>query len=136
MYVLRQTTCMVLYPIMVDKQASFFNCTTVGRGIFCELNIRLLFGAALELKARFRVNKTGLWSPPNCENCVYAEHSQAVPLLQLFYFCASSVSYVLFVCSIMKTYLYNFEPLKHYFYIVKLGFSWVCTIFSYFCSKT
>ena len=26
---------------------------------------------------------------------------------------------------IMKTYLYNFEPLKPHFYIVKLGFTWV-----------
>ena len=30
---------------------------------------------------------------------------------------------------ITKTYLYNFDPLKPYFYIVKLGFTGVYTIF-------
>ena len=29
----------------------------------------------------------------------------------------------------MKTYLYNFDPLKPHFYIVKLGFTGVYTIF-------
>ena len=29
----------------------------------------------------------------------------------------------------MKTYLYNFDPLKHHFYIVKLGFIGVYIIF-------
>ena len=28
-------------------------------------------------------------------------------------------------CRITKTYLYNFDPLKPHFYIVKLGFTWV-----------
>ena len=36
---------------------------------------------------------------------------------------------------ITKTCLYNFDPLKPHFYIVKHGFTGVCTIFSYFCSK-
>ena len=35
---------------------------------------------------------------------------------------------------ITKTYLYNFDPLKPHFYIVKLGFAGV-RYFSYFCSK-
>ena len=30
---------------------------------------------------------------------------------------------------ITKTYLYNFDPLKPHFYIVKLGFTWVYIIF-------
>ena len=30
---------------------------------------------------------------------------------------------------IMKTYLYNFDPLKPHFYIVELGFTGVCSIF-------
>ena len=30
---------------------------------------------------------------------------------------------------IMKTYLYNSDPLKPHFYIVKLGFTWVYIIF-------
>ena len=48
---------------------------------------------------------------------------------------------------ITKTYLYNFDPLKPHFYIVKLGFTGVYIIFhisaknidcgySYFCFKT
>ena len=38
---------------------------------------------------------------------------------------------------ITKTYLYNSDPLKPYFYIVKLGFTGVYIIyFSYFCLKT
>ena len=36
---------------------------------------------------------------------------------------------------ITKTYLFNYDPLKPYFYIVKLGFTGVHTIFPYFCSK-
>ena len=31
----------------------------------------------------------------------------------------------------MKTYLYNFNPLKPHFYIVKLGFTGVYIIFLY-----
>ena len=31
--------------------------------------------------------------------------------------------------NIMKTYLYNFDPLKPHFYIVKLGFTGVYVIF-------
>ena len=37
---------------------------------------------------------------------------------------------------ITKLYLYNFDPLKPHFYMVKLGFTGVDIIFSYFCSKT
>ena len=37
---------------------------------------------------------------------------------------------------ITKTCLYKFDPLKPQFYIVKLGFTGVYIIFSYFCSKT
>ena len=36
---------------------------------------------------------------------------------------------------ITKTYLYNFDPLKPHLYIVKLGFTGVYIILSYFCSK-
>ena len=35
----------------------------------------------------------------------------------------------MFVCFITKTFLYNFDPLKPTFYIVKLGFTWVYIIF-------
>ena len=37
---------------------------------------------------------------------------------------------------ITKRYLYNFDPIKPHFYIVKLGFTGVYLFFSYFCSKT
>ena len=40
----------------------------------------------------------------------------------------------LFSDNITKTCLYNFDPLKPHFYIVKLGFAGV-RYFSYFCSK-
>ena len=36
---------------------------------------------------------------------------------------------------ITKTYLYNFDPLKPHFYIVKIGFTGVNIFFFYFCSK-
>ena len=36
---------------------------------------------------------------------------------------------------ITKTYLYNSDPLKPHFYMVKLGFTGVFIIFSYFCLK-
>ena len=38
--------------------------------------------------------------------------------------------------NITKTYLYDFDPLKPHFYIVKLGFTEVDFIFSYFCFNT
>ena len=37
---------------------------------------------------------------------------------------------------ITKTRLYNVDPLKPHFYTVKLGFTGVYIIFSYFCPKT
>ena len=37
--------------------------------------------------------------------------------------------------SIRQTCLTYFDPLKPHFYIVKLGFTGVSIIFSYFCSK-
>ena len=37
--------------------------------------------------------------------------------------------------NITKTRLYNFDPLKPHFYIVKLGFTGVCIIF-FFLPKT
>ena len=40
-----------------------------------------------------------------------------------------------FYVFITKTCLYNFDPLKPHFYIVKLRFTRVYIIFSYFCSK-
>ena len=40
------------------------------------------------------------------------------------------------VNGIMKTGLYNVDPLKPNFYVVKLGFTGIYIIFSYFCSKT
>ena len=93
-----------------------------------------------------------------------ADHSKAVPLLQcflcmlviasvqlylvitpqLFFFCClrkavrndCDLSLVNFIDIIMKTCLYNFDPLKPHFYIVKLGFTGVFIIFSYSCSQT
>ena len=40
-----------------------------------------------------------------------------------------------FAQSITKMYVYNFDPLKPHFYTVKLGFTGVYIIFSYFCLK-
>ena len=40
-----------------------------------------------------------------------------------------------FVTHIMKTCLYNFDPLKPHFYIVKLGFTGVYIIFLIFAQK-
>ena len=37
--------------------------------------------------------------------------------------------------NITKTYLYDFDPLKHHFYIVKLGFTEVYIIFLIFAQK-
>ena len=54
----------------------------------------------------------------------------------------NKLTYTLLVFLLRKTYvitktcLYNADPLKPHFYIVKLGFTWVYIIFSYFCSKT
>ena len=36
---------------------------------------------------------------------------------------------------ITKPYLYKYDPIKPHFYIVKLGFTGVYVVFSYFCSK-
>ena len=47
-----------------------------------------------------------------------------VPLVQIFQNFHNFV-----VKHITKTYLYNFDPLKPHFYILKLGFTWVYIIF-------
>ena len=39
------------------------------------------------------------------------------------------IMYAQFCLDITKTYLYNFDPLKPHFYIVKLGFTGVYIIF-------
>ena len=41
----------------------------------------------------------------------------------------------IFYLKIFKAYLYNINPLKPHFYIVKLGFTGVYIIFYYFYSK-
>ena len=38
-------------------------------------------------------------------------------------------SFKTYTINITKTYLYNFEPLKSHFYLVKLGFTGVYSIF-------
>ena len=41
----------------------------------------------------------------------------------------NDIKFSLYCHNIMKTYLYNFDPLKLHFYIVKLGFTEVYIIF-------
>ena len=50
--------------------------------------------------------------------------------------CLVSTVWILYTSMqfITKTCLYNFDPRKPHFYIVKLGFTRVYIIFSYFCS--
>ena len=51
--------------------------------------------------------------------------------------CQTNLNKLIFLSDdITKTRLYNFDPLKPHFYIVKLGFTGVYIIVSYFCSKT
>ena len=62
------------------------------------------------------------------------KRSKAVALWQFFFF--RHWFYMWRLCShnfIMKTCLYNFDPLKPHFYIVKLGFTGVYIIFLIFC---
>ena len=56
-------------------------------------------------------------------------------LICLYFVIATHANYIASEEDIVKTYLYNFDPLKPHFYIVKLGFTGVCIIFSYFCLK-
>ena len=51
------------------------------------------------------------------------------------YHTCPKISPSIFYYLIMKTYLYNFDPIKPHFYIVKLRFIGVFILFSYFCSK-
>ena len=57
-------------------------------------------------------------------------HSLLIALLRVFRL------YNGLIKSIMKTCLYNFDPLQSHFYIVKLGFTGGIHYFSHFCSKT
>ena len=50
--------------------------------------------------------------------------------------CSAFEPFPQYLHTITKTFLYNFDPFKPHFYIVKLGFTGVHIIFSYFCSKT
>ena len=61
----------------------------------------------------------------NCVNCDYAiEEGRFKRWTDTVY-----------VAAITKTCLYNFDPLKPHFYIVKLGLTGVYIIFLIFCSK-
>ena len=79
-------------------------------------------------------------------NSSATDRSKVVPLLHFFFVCMLVLSFVALVllvphlsvwcpgkavlCDcITKTYLYNFDPLKPHFYIVKLGFTGVYIVF-------
>ena len=51
------------------------------------------------------------------ENCPHQKSDPLIPEMPIF------------DLVITTTYLYNFDPLKPHFYIVKLGFTWVYNIF-------
>ena len=53
-----------------------------------------------------------------------------------FSFLHENMVWVHFRCYITKTRLYNFDPLKPHFYIVKLGFTGVYIIFLISAQKT
>ena len=63
--------------------------------------------------------------------CTFAQyyHSLRCALLRLLHMGRVKRNCVLPVACITKTYLYNFDPLKPHFYIVKLGFTGVYIIF-------
>ena len=63
-----------------------------------------------ELRGRVRASKTSL----------YLRVVLLLTILRRFLSCSSAIT---------KTYLYNFDPLKPHFYIVKLGFTGVYIIF-------
>ena len=78
-----------------------------------------------------------------CVHCKMSLHTS--PWWRLYYFLrdhwikhqasargAYAASQITFI---RKTRLYNFDPLKPHFYIVKLGFTGGIHYFSYFCSK-
>ena len=74
---------------------------------------------------------------PVHHSCLPVHHS-CLPVLVFGSLVQTAVLYT-------KTYLYNFDPLKPHFYIVKLGFTWGgrrgwgergIHYFSYFCSKS
>ena len=111
-----QTPCKDVHPVMVDNCASLFNCTTVGRSSdwrtasfsFC---FRLLAPDYQCLWSRL------LWS------CLWFSCDLAADHIEPFCFVSIQCIYI------TKTCLYNFDPLKSHFYIVKLGFTGVYIIF-------
>ena len=58
------------------------------------------------------------------ENLGFMANSQYTRLCKIMYCNVLDLQ-----CTIMKTCLYNFDPLKPHFYIVKLGFTGVYIIF-------
>ena len=88
-----------------------------------------------------RIANTWLPSSPLFLPCGWRYVALAYMYLSSWYFCCPcgtycssyeecySGFYFWWLSSITKTYLYNFDPRKHHFYIVKLGFTGVYIIF-------
>ena len=85
----------------------------------------------LEKKKKKKKKKISSSKKKALENKMTLKDSKCVKLkskLQLK--CFIFLKYVIYLgVSIMKTYLYNFDPLKPHFYTVKLGFTGVYIIF-------
>ena len=137
-----------LFGLCLFRFVGFLFLLGLGRAAVCDCGtpwtflLPFLNITALELRVRFLTSKIIL-SPYFCRP--FQCGSSFAVLLSL---CGSGSicgvcfaivysSYLLLLVPITKTCLYNFDPLKSHFYIVKLGFIVVvCIIFSYFCSKT
>ena len=86
------------------------------------------------VQGKFYANETGS-SPHHLAQAVFL---LTVPRRFLCYspLCVGGfVNGVFVIMSITKTCLYSFDPFKHHFYIVKLGFTGVCIIFLIFAQN-
>ena len=62
-------------------------------------------------------------------NCTFATSADALTIPKLGSVLGYKICLLTFRETILKTRLYNFDPLKPHFYIVKLGFTGVDIIF-------
>ena len=67
--------------------------------------------------------------PTECGQADYIEGDTSWENVSSGHIRIAGTQLTLFIAHITKTCLYNFDPLKPHFYIVKLGFTGVCIIF-------
>ena len=94
-------------------------CLFINRGDYC---------TAVRMR-RLGISNAHICKRPMQEKDTYAISEQRSPMSACLQICSLTRTFLVYLLNITKTSLYNIDPLKPHFYIVKLGFIGVYIIF-------